>query len=240
MSSDMTTNSRRLFTTAAALMFMSIGAVANAQYYTTYYSPYTSFYTPYTSYYTPYSSYYAPTTSYYAPAYSTAYYGGGWYPGKFINRLRTRMFGTTAYVAPAAYSAGYAPTYSAGYAASYAPSSCPSCQANYMTSYAPSCPTCASYAPACPCETCSTPCQSCSGGCSACSAQAPVQAGYAPEQSSGCASCGTNQQSNYAPQGAYASQPAGAPAGSQVIATPGTTVIQQNAAPPSATTEQRP
>src|SRR5438477_4771134 len=108
----MTSNSKRLFIIAAALLCITLGAVqANAQYYTTYYSPYTSYYSPaYSSYYAPgYTSYYAPSTSYYAPApaYTTGY-GGGWYPGYFLNRIRTRLFGQ-----PAAYVAAYPGTYAA-------------------------------------------------------------------------------------------------------------------------------
>jgi hypothetical protein len=224
----MTTNSRRLFTIAVALLLSAIVAVnANAQCcgattayyapsaYTSYYAPYTSYYSgAYTSYYTPYTSYYSPYSSYYAPTYST-YYAGGWYPGYWMNRIRTRLWGSpTTYVA----------AYPATYAAAYAPS-CSSCQSGYVTSYAPACPTCsscsacaspcsacstcapcsscstctASYAPCttcaspCGCESCSA-CESCSG-CSACSAPAVTQASYQPQSSGGCASCGT-QASN--------------------------------------------
>ena len=118
-------------------------------------------YTPYTSYYTPYTSYYTPSTSYYAPTYST-YYAGGWYPGYWMNRIRTRLWGSpTTYVA----------AYPASYTTAYAPSTCSSCQAGYVTSYAPACPTCSS------CSACASPCSTCSA-CAPCSSCSTCTASY--------------------------------------------------------------
>jgi len=155
-----------------------------------------------------------PTTAYYQPAAVTAYspvavqtVRTGWYPGYFLDRIRTRLFGSpSTYVAayPTTYAASYPssyvasypstyvasyptqvasyqPTYSAGYATSYAPA------ASYApaTSYAApaACATCptytASYAPAC--VSCA-PCDPC-----ACPTGATVsQTGY---QQPGCPSC---------------------------------------------------
>lgn len=131
------------------------------------------------------STAFVPTTSFYAGSH-TAYYptaaNTGWYPGYWLNRIRTRLWGSpTTYVAayPATtFTASYAPTYTA----SYAPS--------FSVSHA---------APAC--SSCST-CQSCTVGyapsacsaCSACTVPSGVTQTSFVQQQPGCASCGTGVQ----------------------------------------------
>jgi hypothetical protein len=140
------------------------------------------------------------TTAYYQPAAYTAYspvayqtYRTGWYPGYFLDRIRTRLWGSpSTYVAaypspyvasyPSAYAASYPSTYVASYPSSYV-ASYPSYSAGYASSYSPCCGTtqqvtmrptcCTSYAPACESATYGGPGVS--------------QASY---QSGGCASCG--------------------------------------------------
>src|SRR5215213_5539087 len=116
----MTTNRRNLITVAIALTLWAILAGnATAQCCgatTAYYAPaYTAAYAP------AYTSYYAPTT------YTTAY-SGGWYPGYFVDRIRTRLWGSPT---------GYVAAYPATYSAAYAPSTCSSCQTGYVAAYAP-------------------------------------------------------------------------------------------------------
>jgi hypothetical protein len=118
------------------------------------------------------------STSYYAGSYSASYpamyttnYSGGWYPGYWMDRIRTRLWGSpSTYVAAyptMAHSASYAPTYAASYAPTYATTSyaapaysssstCQSC------SYAPACSTCSQQVTLRPvCATCTTGCATC-------------------------------------------------------------------------------
>lgn len=146
---------------------------------------------------TPVAAYRPVYTTAYAPvAYTTYRPYTGWYPGYWMDRLRTRLWG-----APVAYTAAYYPaTYSVGYAsyaASYAPSTCSSCvsgcttcgYASYSVPACSSCSTCtACYAPACTtCTTC------CAPACADCAAPAATvtQAVY-QQPAAGCANCGTS------------------------------------------------
>jgi hypothetical protein len=211
---NMTTITRRLLTVAAALALVAaVAADANAccgASYSAGYAPYTAGYMPYTSYYSPAYS------SYYAPSYTTNY-AGGWYPGYWADRIRTRLWGS-----PATYVAAYPATYGT-YATSYAPA-CSSCTAGYAASYAPACSSCspcsscctASYAPSC--DTCS----SYSGGSSYGGA---MQAGYGQSSCPNCSAQSTGMMQQQ-------------PQPNTVIAPPGTTVIQQNGVP--AATEPAP
>jgi hypothetical protein len=148
------------------------------------------------------------TTAYYQPAAYTAYspvayqtYRTGWYPGYFLDRIRTRLWGSpstyvaaypssyvasypSSYVAsyPSSYVASYPSTYAASYPSSYAASYAPSYSAGYMSSYSPCCAPAqqaTAYAPAYGYSPCS--------GCSTCGVSGGGQASY---QSSECASCG--------------------------------------------------
>jgi hypothetical protein len=132
------------------------------------------------------------TTAFYQPATHTAYSpvvvqtNPGWYPGYFLDRMRTRLWG-----APTAYVASYPTTYVASYPSTYV-ASYPSYTTSYAASYAPvsTCSTCApsqqvTMRPVVACD----PCVSCSP-CSSCGV---VQTSY--EQSSGCASCGVESYS---------------------------------------------
>src|SRR5688500_16456453 len=66
-------------------------------------------------------AYYQPRTAYYQPAAYTAYppvayqtYRTGWYPGYFLDRIRTRLWGS-----PSTYVAAYPSTYVASYPSTY-------------------------------------------------------------------------------------------------------------------------
>lgn len=156
---------------------------------------------------------YSPVVAQPAPVYQTAYYDGGWYPGKYLGRALTWPFravgnalttpltpyyGYTApAVAPTFTTAAYRPTYSPSYTVGYTP---------YTASYAPVVQTVArpvalapTYAyrpvtlatidsccqPACGCP---TACGSCDA-CSACSGGV-VTAGYDAQLGAACSSCG--------------------------------------------------
>jgi hypothetical protein len=143
-------------------------------------------------YYQPAAAY----TAYYQPAAYTAYspvayqtYRTGWYPGYFLDRIRTRLWGSpstyvaaypSTYVAsyPSAYAASYPSTYAASYPSSYV-ASYPSYSAGYASAYSPCCPAVqqVTMQPAC---------------CSACGVSGVSQASY---QSSGCSSCGVGASS---------------------------------------------
>jgi hypothetical protein len=149
----------------------------------------------------------APATAYYQPAVYTAYspvayqtYRAGWYPGYFLDQIRTRLWGSpstyvaaypstyvasypSAYAAsyPSSYVASYAPSYSAGYAPSYSP--CTSCAPVQQVTMRPMCCTSA-YTPPCDCDPCSS--------CASCGTSGVSQASY---QSGGCASCGVGTTS---------------------------------------------
>ena len=144
------------------------------------------------------------TTAYYQPAAYTAYspvayqtYQTGWYPGYFLDRIRTRLWGSpstyvaaypSTYVAsyPSTYVASYPSTYVASYPSTHVASYAPSYSVSYPSSDSPCCGTvqqvtmrpmcCASCAPACECAPCSS-----------CATSGVSQASY---QSSGCSSCG--------------------------------------------------
>jgi hypothetical protein len=146
----------------------------------------------------------AATTAYYQPAAYTAYspvayqtYRTGWYPGYFLDRIRTRLWGSpstyvaaypSTYVAsyPSTYVASYPSTYAASYPSPYVASYAPSYSAGYMSSYSPCCAPaqqvtmrpvcCTAHAPSYEYNPCST-----------CGVSGVGQASY---QSSGCASCG--------------------------------------------------
>jgi hypothetical protein len=131
-----------------------------------------------TSYYQPaaYSAYYQPAayTAYSPVAYQT--YRTGWYPGYFLDRIRTRLWGSpSTYVAayPSTYVASYPSAYAASYPSSYV-TSYPSYSVGYASSYSPCCGTAqhVTMQPAC---------------CSTCGVSDVSQASY---QSSGCSSCG--------------------------------------------------
>ena len=134
----------------------------------------------------------------YAPvAYTTAYAPAttGWYPGYYMDRIRTnwwnRRAATTAYY-PTTYAVGYAPavTY-----ASYAPvaSGCSTC----TVGYAPACSTCSactvSYAPAC---------TGCAVGCADCGVATVTQASYV-EPAGSCINCGVPSAASSVPSSAY-------------------------------------
>jgi hypothetical protein len=131
----------------------------------------------------------AATTAYYQPAAYTAYspvayqtYRTGWYPGYFLDRIRTRLWGSpSTYVAayPSAYVASYPSTYAASYPSTYV-ASYPSYSVGYASSYAPCCGTAqhVTMQPAC--------------GCAPCGDMGVSQAAY---QSSGCSSCGVGASS---------------------------------------------
>jgi hypothetical protein len=132
----------------------------------------------------------AGTTAFYQPAAYTAYspvayttYNTGWYPGYFLDRIRTRLWGApSTYVAayPSTYAAAYPSTYVASYptyAASYSP--CSTCVAAPQVTLRPVCTTC--------CDPCAS-CSSCSSG----AAYGVSQTSY--QESSGCA-CGAGGQS---------------------------------------------
>jgi hypothetical protein len=140
------------------------------------------------------------TTAYYQPAAYTAYspvayqtYRTGWYPGYFLDRIRTRLWGSpstyvaaypSTYVAsyPSAYAASYPSTYAAAYPSTYVTSYAPSYSAGYASSYSPCCAPAQqvtmrpAYAPSYEYNPCST-----------CGVSGVGQASY---QSSDCASCG--------------------------------------------------
>jgi hypothetical protein len=140
-----------------------------------------------TSYYQPaaYSAYYQPSayTAYSPVAYQT--YRTGWYPGYFLDRIRTRLWGSpSTYVAayPSTYVASYPSAYAASYPSSYV-ASYPSYSVGYASSYSPCCGTAqhVTMQPACECAPCSS--------CSTCGVSGVSQASY-QSQSSGCSSCG--------------------------------------------------
>ncbi|HJQ81458.1 MAG TPA: hypothetical protein VJ828_15965 [Lacipirellulaceae bacterium] len=138
------------------------------------------------------ASYYQPTTAYYQPAAYTAYspvayqtYRTGWYPGYFLDRIRTRLWGSpSTYVAsypspyvasyPSTYVASYPSTYAASYSSPYVASYAPSYSVGYTSQQVTMRP---AYAPV------YDPCS----GCSTCGVSGVGQASY---QSSDCASCG--------------------------------------------------
>jgi hypothetical protein len=139
----------------------------------------------------------AATTAYYQSVAYTAYspavyqtYRTGWYPGYFLDRIRTRVFGApSTYVAayPTSYVASYPSTYVASYPSAYVASypssyvtSYPAYTASYGTSYAPvsSCSTCST-------QTVSYAASQCCDPCTPCSTCAVSQASY-QQQSGGC------------------------------------------------------
>jgi hypothetical protein len=143
----------------------------------------------------------APATAYYQPAAYTAYspvayqtYRTGWYPGYFLDRIRTRLWGSpSTYVAayppaytaayPSSYVASYPSTYVASYPSSYVASYAPSYSAGYASSYSPCC------APAQQ-VTMRPVCCNAYDPCSGSSTYGVSGAGQASYQSSGCSSCG--------------------------------------------------
>ena len=165
----------------------------------------------------------APTTAFYQPAAYTAYspvavqtVNTGWYPGYFLDRIRTRLFGSpSTYVAayPSTYVASYPSTYVASYPssymASYAPTYTSSYSMGYATSYAAPCTSCAPVQQVTMRPVCATACSPVCP-CDPCSAGAVSQAGY--QESVGCPSCsvasqGALQQGTYGPQqGTYGPQ----------------------------------
>ena len=132
------------------------------------------------------------TTAFYQPAAYTAYspvaystYNTGWYPGYFLDRIRTRLWG-----APSTYVAAYPSTYVAAYPTSYAAS-----YPAYATCYSP-CSTCepapqVMLRPVC--TTCSDPCTTCSS-CSGGAAYGVSQTSY--QESSVCACSGSSPASS--------------------------------------------
>lgn len=153
---------------------------------------------------------YSPVVAQQTPVYQTAYYGTGWYPGKFLGRVVTWPFRAVgnalttpvapAYgyaapaVAPTFTTAAYRPTYPLSYSAGYTP---------YTASYAPVMQTVArpvalaptyAYRPVtlaavsdCCTPACSSPCGGC-GTCSSCTGA--VTAGYEAPIGSSCSNCG--------------------------------------------------
>jgi hypothetical protein len=119
----------------------------------------------------------AAYSAYYQPAAYTAFspvavqtYRTGWYPGYFLDRIRTRLWGSpTTYVAayPSTYVASYPSTYAASYPSTYAASYAPSYSVGYASSFSPCCS---------PCSSCST-----------CGVSEVSQASF---PSGGCSSCG--------------------------------------------------
>lgn len=192
---------RRILVVAALGLSVSFTARANAQCCGTGYG---------------YSAYYQPAAyTAYSPVAYTSYYGGGWYPGYWLDRVRARVWGSPrTYVAayPATYQAAYAPSYSVGYRPAYS--------VGYATSYAApavssGCSSCSSYSAGySPCSSCTTGCDPCST-CSTCAAPAVGQAVY--QQPTGCASCATPAAvvapapSVPAPQGVTTPSPTPAP-----------------------------
>jgi hypothetical protein len=131
---------------------------------------------------------YYPTTAYTAayPAQST-----GWYPGYWLQRITSRLFGSpstyvTAYPTTAYY-AGYAPAYTAAYRPAYTVGYATTSYAAPMsyaapTSYAapaPACPTCPSYSASYAPVQQVTVQSACPSGCAPCTAGAS----YVPQQS---------------------------------------------------------
>jgi hypothetical protein len=169
---------RRVILVAAIGLSVSLAAQANAQCCgqaaTAYYQP-------------------AAYTAYSPVAYTSYYgnYGGGWYPGYWLNRVRTRLFGApSTYVAsyPTAYQASYVPSYTAAYRPAYS--------VGYSTSYAApvaassGCSSCSSYSAGyAPCSSCTSSYSPCST-CTTCATPAVSQAVY-QQPAAGCASCGT-------------------------------------------------
>ncbi len=155
------------------------------------------------------------TTAFYQPAAYTAYspvayttVNTGWYPGYFLDRIRSRLWGApSTYVAayPTTYAAAYPSTYAAAYPSTYAaaypsthvaayPSTYAASYPAYATSYSP-CSTCApapqvTLRPVC--TTCADPCTTCSsysGG----AAYGVSQTSY--QEAGGCACNGSSPTS---------------------------------------------
>ena len=161
----------------------------------------------------------APTAVYQPAAYTAyspvVYQSSGWYPGYFLDRIRTRLFGSpSTYVAayPSTYVASYpspvVASYPSAHVASY-PSTYVASYSSYTTSYAapaatyaapaasyaaPACTTCAPQVTLRPvCETCPTTV------CDPCAACGVTQASY--QQPSECPTCNGGQSTYQSSQG---------------------------------------
>lgn len=84
----------RYLAIALAAVAMGWASTAQAQVYTTYYSP-----MPVTTYYAPTTAYYAPTTAYYAPAPVARYYAPVAVPRPILGGYRYRYAPVAAYPA---------------------------------------------------------------------------------------------------------------------------------------------
>ena len=159
--------------------------------------------------------FYAPTQTAFTPV-ACQSCNTGWYPGYWMNRIGTRLWGS-----PSTQVVAYQPTFASGCsscASSWLPSSCSTCSSGSPCSTCSSCT--AGYAPCNTCNTCTTAyapaCSTCQTGCSTCSA-APVvtQASYQTyQQPAGCSTCGASAPATAPPtyvQPAAPLQPTPAP-----------------------------
>ena len=151
----------------------------------------------------------------YSPVAYQAYSGSqGWYPGYWLNRATTNLFGQRR-----TYVANYP---AASYAVAYAPTYQTVARPVALTAYRPvsscsSCSTC--FSNPCGCGTtvmrasCCDPCQSCIGSCSTCGSS-PCSCGSSGVSSAvydsggtGCASCGVPASSGSTAPSTYSDEP---------------------------------